>query len=270
MISHRHGPSGVLRTLLVDDEPLARQRMRMLLERHPDVQVLAECADGPEAVVAIDALAPDLVFLDVEMPMLDGFSVLEHISDAVLPSVVFVSGHDRHAVKAFETHAIDYLLKPVSAERVALALDRIRANRAAADAPQGSALRAFVTHLRADEVDGIAIADRNGSGRIAVKNDGQLILLSPDEIAWVEAEGNYVRVHARGHGLVMRETMKRMETRLDPRRFVRIHRGAIINVDHIDVLEPWAHGEYVVRMKDGTRLMASRVYVGRLKALIQA
>lgn len=259
---------GVLRTLLVDDEPLARQRMRMLLERHSDIQVLAECADGPEALIAIDALAPDLVFLDVEMPTLDGFGVLENLPDAALPTVVFVSGHDRYAVKAFETYAIDYLLKPVSGERVDKALDRIRARRTSGTSTTGSdepGLRSLLTELRADEA---VPGQPKRSGRIAVKHEGQLILLTPDEIEWVEAEGNYVRLHARGTAFVMRETMKRMEARLDPERFVRIHRGAIINVDAIDALEPWQHGEYVVKLRGGARLMASRVYVGGLKALI--
>lgn len=262
---------GPLRTLLVDDEPLARQRMRMLLDRHPDIQVLAECADGPEAVIAIDALAPDLVFLDVEMPTLDGFGVLDCLADGPLPSIVFVSGHDKYALEAFDTHAVDYLLKPVAAERVDRALERIRSRRAA-DSPAAEAtdagLRSLATSMRDDAAPGGT--ERRGAARIAVKTDGQLVLLSPEEIGWIEAEGNYVRVHARGTSFVMRETMKRMELRLDPNQFVRIHRGAIINIDSIDVLEPWQHGEYVVRLKDGVRLMASRVFVGRLKALITA
>lgn len=269
MISAPHSPPEPIRTLLVDDEPLARQRMRMLLGRHADIQVLAECADGPEAIIAIDALTPDLVFLDVEMPTLSGFGVLENLpEDGRIPSIVFVSGHDRYAVKAFETYAVDYLLKPVSAERVDRALDRIRAQRAAAPTSAGShaGLRALVGQLRSG--DDASLAERRGSTRIAIKTDGQLLLLGQEEMDWIEAEGNYVRVHARGTSYVMRETMKRMEQRLDPQQFVRIHRGAIINVDSIDVLEPWQHGEYIVRLKDGARLMASRVYVGRLKALI--
>lgn len=271
MISSPHSASrSPIRTLLVDDEPLARQRMRMLLGRHPDVQVLAECADGPEAVTAIEAFAPDLVFLDVEMPTLDGFGVLENLADGPLPSIVFVSGHDQYAVKAFETHAIDYLLKPVAADRVDRTLQRIRAQRAPSAAPgtpDEAGVRALVSQLRSGEVE-VGTPGRRGAGRIAVKTDGQLLLLGQDEIAWVEAEGNYVRVHARGTTFDMRETMKRMEQRLDPGRFVRIHRGAIINIDHVDALEPWQHGEYVVHLRDGTRLMASRVFVGRLKALI--
>lgn len=261
----------MLRTLLVDDEPLARERMRMLLSRHSDVQVLGECADGAEAVGAIAALAPDLVFLDVEMPSLDGFGVLQQLPDRAMPDVVFVSGHDRYAVSAFETHAVDYLLKPVAAERVDRALDRIRARRAE-HAERGTAsdpaLHALIAQLRSEAMPP-GVRGSNANDRFAVKVDGQFLLLATSEIEWVEASGNYVQVHARGGAHTMRETMKHMETRLDPDRFVRIHRRAIVNVDHIALLEPWMHGEYVVVLKDGTRLMASRVYVGRLKALIR-
>lgn len=264
--------TGPLRTLLVDDEPLARQRMRMLLARHADVEVLGECADGPEAVLAIDALAPDLVFLDVEMPTLDGFGVLRHLPEEQLPSVVFVSGHDQYAVKAFETHAVDYLLKPVAADRVDRTLERVRARRAAAAggaAPrEEAALRALAAQLRADEREAIVRAEPRATGRLAIRTAGQLLLLQAAEIDWVEAEGNYVRVHARGTSWVMRETMKHMEHRLDPQQFVRIHRGAIVNLDSIARLEPWPHGEYIVWLKGDVRLTASRVYVGRLRNLL--
>lgn len=260
--------TGAIRTLVVDDEPLARERMRMLLGRHDDVHVLAECRDGTEAVGVIGALEPDLVFLDVEMPTLDGFGVLQQL-EGRLPTVVFVSGHDEYAVRAFETHAIDYLLKPVAAERVDRSLARIRARRAEsalAGQPAEPDLRAMLSHLHRDVPP--PPASRTPS-RIAVKDDGRLLLLGPDEIEWVEASGNYVVVHARGQGYSMRETMKRMEDVLDTGQFVRIHRRAIVNVGQIRALEPWMHGEYVVVLHDGTRLMASRVYVGRLKALIR-
>ena len=260
-----------IRTLLVDDEPLARERMRMLLSRHSDVQVLAECADGPEAVSIIGALDPDLVFLDVEMPSLDGFGVLRELPEGRLPTVVFVSAHDRYAIHAFETHAIDYLLKPVAADRVDRTLDRIRTRRregsSTSEVP-APALQALLTELRREPSHGTA-RPSPASERLAVKVDGQVHLIPTGEIEWVEASGNYVRLHARGAAHPMRQTMKAMEARLDPERFVRIHRGAIINIDRIRVLEPWMHGEYVVVMQGGARLMASRVYVGRLKALIR-
>jgi two-component system, LytTR family, response regulator len=261
--------AGALRTLLVDDEPLARERMRMLLGRHDDVHVLAECRDGAEAVGVIGALEPDLVFLDVEMPTLDGFGVLQQL-EGRLPTVVFVSGHDDYAVRAFETHAIDYLLKPVAAERVDRSLARIRARRAesAVTGVRGEPdLRGMLTHLHRT-VTRPPATDRSPS-RIAVKSDGQLVLLGIDEIEWVEASGNYVVVHARGQAWSMRETMKHMEELLDTGQFVRVHRRAIINVGQIRALEPWMHGEYIVLLHDGTRLTASRVYVGRLKAMIR-
>lgn len=259
-----------LRTLLVDDEPLARERMRMLLGRHADVQVLAECRDGTEAVGAIGALEPDVVFLDVEMPSLDGFGVLQQL-EGRLPTVVFVSGHDGYAVRAFETHAIDYLLKPVAAERVDRSLARIRARRAEiaqAGRPAEPDLRALLAHLRGESVAPPAASPR-GVERLAVKSDGQVILLPTAEIEHIEASGNYVQVHARGTQFTMRETMKHMEDVLDAGRFVRIHRGAIVNIERIRALEPWMHGERVVIMASGTRLMASRVYAAGLKAAIR-
>lgn len=259
-----------LRTLLVDDEPLARERMRTLLGRHSDVQVLAECRDGAEAVGAIGALEPDLVFLDVEMPALDGFGVLQQL-EGRLPTVVFVSGHDGYAVRAFETHAIDYLLKPVAAERVDRSLARIRARRAEiaqAGRPAEPDLRALLAHLRG-EAPAAAPPPRRGVERLAVKSNGQVVLVPTAEIEYIEASGNYVQVHARNARYTMRETMKHMEDLLAAERFVRIHRGAIVNVQHIQALEPWMHGERVVILASGSRLMASRVYADRLKAAIR-
>lgn len=259
-----------LRTLLVDDEPLARERMRVLLGRHADVQVLAECRDGTEAVGAIGALEPDVVFLDVEMPTLDGFGVLQQL-EGRLPTVVFVSGHDGYAVRAFETHAIDYLLKPVAAERVDRSLARIRARRAEiaqAGRPAEPDLRALLAHLRGDS-PAAAPAARRGVERLAVKANGQVVLLPAAEIEHIEASGNYVQVHARGTQFTMRETMKHMEEMLDAARFVRIHRRVIVNIEQIQALEPWMHGERVVIMASGRRLMASRVYAAGLKAAIR-
>ena len=264
-----------MRTLLVDDEPLARERMRLLLSAHDDVEILGECRDGAQAVRAIGELEPDVVFLDVEMPALDGFGVLQQL-EGRLPTVVFVSGHDTYAARAFETHAIDYLLKPVAAERVDRSLARIRVRRAEAlltGLPTEPDLRALLAHLRREPQASVPTTGparlAPDTRRIAVKHEGQLLLMERDEIAWVEASGNYVVLHARGGRYPMRETMKHMETLLDPGQFVRIHRGAIVNVAQIRALEPWMHGECVVVLHDGTRLMASRVYVGRLRRLIR-
>lgn len=259
-----------LRTLLVDDEPLARERMRMLLGRHADIDILGECCDGTEAVGTIDRLSPDLVFLDVEMPALDGFGVLQQL-EGRLPTVVFVSGHDGYAVRAFETHAIDYLLKPVALERVDRSLARIRARRAESmltGQPAEPDLRALVAFLRGDSRAADA-RGRQGAQRLALRSEGRLILVPTADVEWIEASGNYVHVHAHGAVHVLRETMKHMEGLLDSARFVRIHRGAIINLGHVRALEPWTHGEYVVVMNSDMRLMASRVYVGRLKELIR-
>lgn len=261
--------SPTLRTLLVDDEPLARERMRMLLRRHADVEVLGECSDGTDAVGAIGALEPDVVFLDVEMPSLDGFGVLQQL-EGRLPTVVFVSAHEGHAVRAFETHAIDYLLKPVAAERVDRSLARIRARRAGivqAGLPAEPDLRALLAYLRG-VVQPPEPPPARWAERLAVKGKGRVTVLPVGEIEHLEAAGNYVNVHARGTQFTMRDTMKRMEELLDPDRFVRIHRRAIVNVAQIVALEPWMHGECVVVLASGRRLMASRVYVGRLRKLL--
>ncbi len=250
-----------IRTLIADDEPLARERLRTLLARHADVEIIGECSNGADAIEAITDLRPDLVLLDVEMPRLDGFAVLEALDPDSLPAIVFVSAHDQYAVRAFEAHALDYILKPFDEARVDRTLHRVRGQLAgAADTSRHTdpRLLSLLEELR----------DRRRSDRLVVKTGGRVVFLRTEDIDWVEASGNYVRLHVGGESHLLRESMKNMERRLDPSTFVRIHRSAIVNVDRIRELEPWFHGEYIVILRDGTRLTSSRVFSDRLNALI--
>jgi two-component system, LytTR family, response regulator len=252
--------TAMIRTLIADDEPLARERLRTLLARHGDIEIIGECTNGADAIEAISELHPDLVLLDVEMPRVDGFAVLEALEPESLPAVVFVSAHDQYAVKAFEAHALDYILKPFDEARVDRALHRVRGQltRAPGTRQTDPRLVSLLEELR----------DRRRSDRLVVKTGGRVVFLRTEDIDWVEASGNYVRLHVGGEAHLLRESMKNMERRLDPSTFVRIHRSAIVNVDRIRELEPWFHGEYIVILRDGTRLTSSRVFSDRLNALI--
>lgn len=249
-----------MRALIVDDEPPARARLRRFLEAEPDVELIAECASGPEAVETITRTAPHVVFLDVQMPVMNGFDVLAALPPGPLPAIIFVTAYDEYALRAFEVHAIDYLLKPYSRERLREAIACVRA-RATPDelVGIGQGLLALAAELR---------SGRERPERIAVRADGRVFFISIAEIDWVEAAANYVRLHARGEAHVLRESMKNMETRLPTRSFLRIHRSTIVNIDRIRELQPWFHGEYIAILQDGTKLTVSRAYVDRLHELI--
>lgn len=248
-----------IRTLIVDDEELGRERVRMMLAEHPDIEVVAECSDGAEAVATIERERPDLVFLDVQMPGMSGFEVLETLEGEPLPAVVFVTAHDDYALRAFDIHALDFLLKPFDQPRFEKALERARTQ---VSQTRGSAIDSRILSLLED-----LKGDKRYPDRLIVKASGRVFFLRAEEIDWVEASGNYVRLHARSESHLLRESMKNMEAKLDPKTFVRIHRSAIVNVDRIKELEPWFHGEYIVIMRDGTRLTSSRVFSDRLTAL---
>lgn len=252
-----------LRTLIVDDEPLARERVRMMLGMHDDVAVIGEVGDGQQAVDAIRDQRPDLVFLDVQMPGVDGFGVLQALEGEDLPHVVFVTAYDQYALKAFEVHALDYVLKPFNAERFGQALQRARAaiaKRHEAEAPvDREHLRSLVASLTAEQRE---------KQRIVVKSSGRVFFVKVDDIDWIEAEGNYVRLHMGNQSHLLRETMKGMESVLDAGQFIRIHRSTIVNADRIRELQPLFHGEYAVILRDGTRLVASRGPDNRLKKLL--
>jgi two-component system, LytTR family, response regulator len=249
-----------IRTLIVDDEDLARERIQALLEEQPDIEIVGLCADGTSAIETIDRERPDLVFLDVQMPGMDGFEVVENIDTEHVPAIVFVTAYDGHALRAFEINALDFLLKPFDQARFEKALERARSQL---NRDRTSLIDARLVSL----LEGLH-EERKYPERLIVKSGGRVFFVRTEDIDWVEASGNYVKIHAKGEAHLIRESMKNMETKLDSKIFVRIHRSAIVNIDRIKELEPWFHGEYVVIMRDGTRLTASRVFSERLSTAI--
>ncbi len=237
----------IIRVLIVDDEPLARQGLRSFLAAEADITVVGECADGAEAVKTVTQLAPDLVFLDVQMPRLNGFQVLEALAPAQLPVVIFTTAHDEHALRAFEVNAVDYLLKPFKPARFRKALERAReqlrtrAGRSGVD-PQLAALLATLQQ------------NAGGGPRILVKSPDRILFLAAEEIDHIEAAGNYLVLHTAKERHVVRETMVEMEARLANSGFMRINRSTIVNLDRIRELQPLAAGEFCVILKSGVRL----------------
>ena len=251
-----------IRVLVVDDEPLARERVRKLLEAMPEVECIGECPDGVSAVQAIRQESPDLVFLDVQMPELDGFGVLAQITGAKMPAVIFVTAHDQFALKAFEVHAVDYLLKPFDKERfkVALqrALDQVHRHQAGELSQRLSALLADVRpEQKPKHID-----------RLAIKSSGRVVFVKVEDIDWVEAADNYVSLHVGAENHLHRETMAALEEQLPPAKFMRISRSTIVNLDRIKELQPLFHGEYAVILRNGTKLTLSRSYRDKLDQLM--
>jgi len=235
-----------VRVVIVDDEPLARERVRTFLAEEADVEVLAECADGAEAVDHIEKLHPDVVFLDVQMPRLNGFEVLEAVDIAAMPVVIFTTAHDDHAIRAFEVSAVDYLLKPFKQPRFRKALERARTQLRAA---KGGSADPQLTTLLSQWREGAG-----GGPRVLVKSPDRILFLKPGEIDHIEACGNYVVLHAAKEKHIVRETMTAMEARLGNSGFMRINRSVILNLSRIKELQPVAAGEYVVVLKSGVRL----------------
>ncbi len=237
-----------LRTLIVDDEPLARDRLRGFLKAEPAVEVIGECGSGPDAIAAIRSAAPDLVFLDMQMPGCDGLQVLAELDEASRPAIVFATAHEKFAVDAFDVSAVDYLLKPFDRERLQQALRRVQDYRLRRSEPAAAPLPP------APKVD-----------RIAVKADGRLVFLDPAEIIRVEAADNYVMLHLASARLMLRETMTAIETRLGTASFARVNRSAIVQLDQIREIQPAQHGDYTVVLRDGTKLPLSRSLRGQLE-----
>ena len=264
------------RIVIADDEPLARQRIRSLLDDRDDLKIVGEARDGAEAVDVIMRERPDIVFLDVKMPELDGFEViaaLEALAESGAesgdvgpsPGVIFVTAFGEFAVKAFEVRALDYLLKPFDRARLERALESatVRRARVAASGPSpplDPQLRELLAMLRAENAR---------DERFLIRSGHRMYFVAASEIEWADAAGNYVRLHAGGRAHLYRDTMKSLEARLDARRFVRIHRSAIVNIDRVAQIEPYVHGEYVVTMRDGTRLTSSRAHSAGLRALLE-
>lgn len=255
-----------IRVLIVDDEPAARAAIRTLLADEADVQVVGECADGRAALEAIRIDAPDLLFLDVQMPEMDGFALLRALDPTQLPVIVFVTAYDQYALHAFEVSALDYLLKPFDDERfrssLARAKQRVQQGRLGALSQQLLALL--------DGTAGRQPVSRDGQylKRLVIKTGGRVTILAVKDIDWIEADGDFVKIHAGRAWHPLRETMKRLETQIDPARFVRIHRSTIVNVERIKELQPYFRGEYVVILHDGTSLKLSRGYKEHLEAAL--
>jgi two-component system, LytTR family, response regulator len=249
-----------IRALIVDDEPLAREGIRMRLKQEPDVEVIGACKNGREAVAAILRDVPDLVFLDIQMPRLDGFGVIETVGVRQMPHVIFVTAYDEHALRAFEVSALDYLLKPIDGGRFSEALERARGRI------RGENLEVVSEQLH--KMMAALRVERNHLERLSIKSAGRITFLSVDEIDWIEAADNYVQVHAGHESHLLHATMNSLESRLDPNKFLRIHRSAIVNITRIKELHPMFHGEYRVILKDGARLMSGRRYRENLQKLL--
>jgi len=281
-----------IRILVVDDEPAVRRRIVRLLERDPDVMVVGEAGSGAEAVPLVAAEKPDLVFLDVQMPEMSGFEVLEALGPRP-PAVIFVTSRDQHALQAFEVNAVDYLLKPFEDERFAAALRRAKSEliRRQTDA-LSTELAKLLQHLQANAgataPGAAAVATEGASGsrppmggsngspeaitreRVLLRSGGEIYFVKAEEIDWIEAEGDYMKFHAGGRVHQLRETMANLEDRLDSKRFIRIHRSTIVNLDRVRKLSPSFAGEYAVILHDGTKLRLSRGYHDRLEELLRS
>ncbi len=249
--------------LIVDDEPLARHAVRHALDAEEDVRVVAECGTGEEALAAIREHVPDLVFLDIQMPGLGGFDVLDRLGEAA-PEIVFVTAHDEHALRAFEVHAVDYLLKPFSDGRFRETMRRARERTAAPSPERGGRLRRLLRRLALAEVAPEAEAGDGPRGlfatRFTVRDDDRIRFVRTRDVDWFEADGNYVILHVGERTHRVRATLTGVEGQLDPAAFVRVHRSAIVNLDAVREVEPWFGGDYIAVMRTGDQVKVSRTY----------
>ncbi|HMV49825.1 MAG TPA: LytTR family DNA-binding domain-containing protein [Blastocatellia bacterium] len=257
-----------IRTLIVDDELLARTRIRNLLRGRSEFQIAGECANGREAVVQIEQQQPDLMFLDVQMPDLDGFGLVKSIDVERLPVIVFVTAYDQYAVRAFECHALDYLLKPFDDERFEKTLSWAKAQIERNQMHQFSQRMLALLEEFPGKRQPTAEAAPRKLSQLMVKSGGRVLFVKTEEIDWIEAEGCYARLHTGRQSHLLRETMSALEAQLDQQTFLRIHRSTIINRDRIRELLPQSHGEYSVVLQDGTQLRLSRSYRDKLSALL--
>jgi two-component system LytT family response regulator len=254
--------STAIRTVIVDDEPSARRGLRLLLDRDPEMRVVGEAASGEEALKLIRQERPDLVLLDVQMPAGDGFEVLKGIERQAMPAVIFVTAYDEYALRAFDVNAVDYLLKPYDDARFSEALRRGKdAVRSRRTVPIDERITRLVDYLQQGAPPGL-------SDRILLRSSGEVFFLKPEEIDWIEAEGDYMKFHVAGRTHLMRETMVRLSSRLDARRFVRIHRSTIVNIDRVHKLSPSYAGDYTVHLRDGTKLKLSRGFHDNLAGIL--
>jgi len=255
-----------LRVAIVDDEPLARDGIALHLRSEPDIEIVAMCADGAEAVDAIRDLSPDLVFLDVRMPGLSGFDVIQEIGVDRMPAVIFLTAYEQHALEAFRVHAVDYLLKPLDKQKLTEALTRARR-----DFAQRALLRR-TSELASllDQLNAAGLQNGNRTGRILVRAGGNVHIVKPEEIAWVEADGDYVTLHTGEKQFLLRESLRNMENRLGPHGFRQIHRSCLVSVRRIRELVANDSGDYQAVLDNGTRLKVGRRYKDALFAALDA
>jgi two-component system LytT family response regulator len=242
-----------LRALIIDDELPARKKLALLMREETDIEIVGQCSNGLEAIAAIEEQHPDVIFLDIQMPGLNGFEMLEALGTDSVPCVVFVTAYDEYAVKAFEVHALDYLLKPFDRSRLQDCLARVRKQQRSTN----SNLHELLEQFRPKEY----------LSRFVVKTRGRVLLVKIDDVDSLEASGNYVELRSGKQSYLVRETLNDVERKLDPQRFARVHRSTIVNLDRVQELQPWSHGDFIVVLKDGTKLRLSRRYRQNLKAI---
>ncbi len=250
----------MIRTLITDDEPLARDRIKRYLRDENDIAVIGECGNGADAVAFIKKERPDLVFLDIQMPEKTGFDVVRTLKPNELPTIIFVTAYDQYALQAFEVHAIDYLLKPFTRDRIKRAVERARQHveiRQRSDASDDR-IAALIAGLR---------SERKYLERLMVKTNGRVVFVKTKDIYWIEASGNYLKLHVGRESHMIRETMSSVEAKLDPERFLRIHRSAVVNLDRIKELHPMFSGDHAVILHNGTELTLSRNFRDRFNEL---
>lgn len=255
-----------IKVLIVDDEPLARDNLVLLLQADKEIETIDLCANGFEAIAAIEHHRPDILFLDVQMPKMNGFEVIKSIDASIMPVVVFVTAFDKFAIGAFEANAIDYLLKPFSDQRFRQSLEKAK------DQLKQRAIiehaKQFVGLIENNLLSNDSISRSRHIHRIAVKTVGKIQFLSVEDIDWIEADGSYVKLHSKGKTHLIRDTLLNLETKLNPEMFMRIHRSTIVNIERINEMYPYARGEYVLILKDGSRLKMSRGQKEKLHMLL--
>jgi two-component system LytT family response regulator len=255
-----------LRVLIVDDEPVARRGLRNQLKKEVDIEIIGEAGNGLDAVERIIQTRPDLVFLDVQMPLLDGLGVIDTLAEENLPpAIVFVTAFDEHAIRAFEINALDYLLKPVDPKRLQKTLQRAREQIHSERTDQRDEKLFALLH----DIKALKIGNQEYLQRFVVKKAGRIFFLDQHEVDWISSDGNYVQLHTKGTSYLLRETMDGLECKLDPHQFVRIRRSTIVRAERIKELQPLFHSEYVLILKDGTQLQTSRRYRKNLDALLK-
>lgn len=250
----------IIRVCIIDDEPIACRKIQRLLKEDPEIELLRVCTNGEDARQSIQNLSPDLIFLDIQMPEMDGFEMLNSLQTEKLPYVIFVTAYDSYAIQAFRVHALDYLLKPFDKKQFHQALDHAK-------------MQVWQDRERRTHRDFTAILKEIGTRtpyleRLVIKSDGKIFFLKVDDIDWIEAQGKYEMIHAGKQSHLIREGMSKLESELDPKKFVRIHKSTIVNVDRIDHLQPLFHSDFRVTLRNGTALTISRRYRDKLEAAL--